>query len=196
MIDNVQQLAHLDRLASELVVEQEKGSFSTQPVVDPKLSRPMSIQEYINFNKMNKVQTVKPKSILEHISVSTHSIKRTQSVPRPKPSILEHIHFHEANKFKTLKSDEKINDHIDKSIHSLEMTFECASSFHLNQIEELEYEKTIEKMYIFDDYPRYLDKVIRDYLATLTPRIVQIESYCEGDCADDELEKSPRGGGE
>jgi len=144
--DNIQYLAHQDRLASELVVEQEKGSFSTQPVLDPKLSRPMSIQEYINFNKMNKVQTVKPKSILEHISVSTHSIKSTQSVPVPKSSILEHIRFHEANKFKTLKSNEQINDHIDKSIHSLEMTFECTSSFHLNQIEELEYKKHVEEV--------------------------------------------------
>jgi len=27
--DNIQYLAHLDRLASELVAEQEKGSFST-----------------------------------------------------------------------------------------------------------------------------------------------------------------------
>ena len=53
--DNIQYLAHQDRLASELVVEQEKGSFSTEPVLEPKLSRPMSIQEYINFNKMNKV---------------------------------------------------------------------------------------------------------------------------------------------
>jgi len=101
----------------------------------------MSIQEHINFNKMNKIQTVKPKSILEHISVSTHSIKNTQFVSGPKSSILEHIRFHEANKFKTLKSDEQIDDHIDKSIHSIEMSFESTPSFHLNQIKELEYKK-------------------------------------------------------
>jgi len=39
---------------------------------------------------------------------------------------------------------------------------------------------------MFDDYPRYLDKVIRDHLATFTPRVEQVESYCKGDY-DDEL---------
>jgi len=99
----------------------------------------MSIQEHINFNKMNKVQTVKPKSILEHISMSTLFIKRTQYAPMPKSSILEHIHFHKAKKVNT-------------------------------------FEKLVEKVFILDDYHRYLDKVIRDHLATRTPREEQVES--------------------
>ena len=53
----------------------------------------------------------------------------TQSVPRPKFSILEHFHFHEVNKFKTLKSDKQIVGHIDMSIHSIEMSFESTPSF-------------------------------------------------------------------
>jgi len=33
--------------------------------------------------------------------MSTHSIKSIQFVPEPKSSILDHIRFHEANKFNT-----------------------------------------------------------------------------------------------
>ena len=83
----------------ELASEKEKDSFSTQHVLDPKIARRMSIQE--------------------HINMFTHSIKSTQSVPGPKSSILEHIRFHEANKFKTLKSDEQIDDHIDMPIEKV-----------------------------------------------------------------------------
>ena len=36
--DNVQYLGHLDMIASELAGEQEKDSFSTQFVLDPKLT--------------------------------------------------------------------------------------------------------------------------------------------------------------
>ena len=140
--DNVQYLGHLDIITSELASEQEKDSFSTEPVLDLKPTRPMSIQEHINLNKMNKVQIMRPMSILDHINMS---------------------------------------------IHSIEMPFKSTPSFHFNRIEELKYEKPVEEVCMFDDYPCYLDKVIRDYLATLTPRIVQIESYCEGDCDDDEL---------
>ena len=90
----------------ELASEKEKDSFSTQPVLDPKPTRYMSIQE--------------------HINVSTHSIKSTQSVHRQKASILEHICFHEANKFKTLKSNEQIDDHIDMPVEKLHMCMKCA----------------------------------------------------------------------
>ena len=79
-----------------------------------------------------------------------------------------------------------ILDHINMSIHSIEMPFESTPSFHFNRIEKLEYEKPVEEVCMFDDYPRYLYKVIRDHLATLTPRVEQVELYCEGDC-DDEL---------
>ena len=58
----------------------------------------------------------------------------TQSIPGPTSSILKHIRFHEANKFKILRSDEQIDDHIDRSIHSIEMPFESTPSFHLNRI--------------------------------------------------------------
>ena len=52
----------LNRLASELVSEQEKDLFYTQLVPEPMPIRPISIQEHINFHKMNKVQTVRPKN--------------------------------------------------------------------------------------------------------------------------------------
>ena len=82
----------------------------------------------------------------DHIDMSTHSIKSTQSVSGPKSSILEHIRFHEANKFKTLKSVEQNDDHIDLSIHSIEMPFESTPSFHLNRIEDIEYKKPVEEV--------------------------------------------------
>ena len=52
--DNVQHLSHLDMIASKLAGEQEKDLFSTQSLLDPKPTRPMSIHEHINLNKMNK----------------------------------------------------------------------------------------------------------------------------------------------
>jgi len=47
-------------------------------------------------------------------------------------------------------------------------------------------EKSIEKVFIFYDYPMFLDKVIRDHLVTHRYRREHIESYCEDDCNDDE----------
>ena len=46
-------------------------------------------------------------------------------------------------------------------------------------------EKSIEEVYILDDYARFLDKVIKGYLATHRSRREQVESYCEDDCNDD-----------
>jgi len=43
MSDNVQHLGHLDMIVSELAGEQDKDLFSTQPILDPKPTRPMSI---------------------------------------------------------------------------------------------------------------------------------------------------------
>ena len=40
-------------------------------------------------------------------------------------------------------------------------------------------------MCILDDYPRFLDKVIKDYLVAHRSRREQVESYCENDCNDD-----------
>jgi len=40
------------------------------------------------------------------------------------------------NKFKILRSDEQIDDHIDRSTHSIKMPFESTPSFHLNRIEK------------------------------------------------------------
>ena len=42
-------------------------------------------------------------------------------------------------------------------------------------------ETPIEEVCIIDDYPRLLDKVIRDHLATHRSRREQVESYCEDD---------------
>ena len=57
-------------------------------------TRPMSIQDHINLDKMNKDQIMRPMSILNHINISTHFIKSTQSIPEPKSSILDHFYFH------------------------------------------------------------------------------------------------------
>jgi len=45
-------------------------------------------------------------------------------------------------------------------------------------------EKPIEEMCILDDYPKFLDKVIKNYLATHRSHREQVESYCEDDCSD------------
>ena len=96
-------------MVNELAVEQEEDSFSTQPILDSKQNRHMSIQEHINLDKMNKLETTRPMSIQDHINKSTHSIKSTHSVPGPKSSILDHIRSHEMNKFNTCeKPDEKV----------------------------------------------------------------------------------------
>ena len=78
------------------------------------------------------------------------------------------------------------------SNHSIEMPFE-SPLFHLNQFEELEYEKPIEevvKVHEVDklnNNPQCLDEVIRYYLATHTPHVELVESYCEDECDSDEL---------
>ena len=46
-------------------------------------------------------------------------------------------------------------------------------------------EKPIEEVCTLDNYPRFLDKVIKDYLATHRSIREQVESYCEDDCNDD-----------
>jgi len=47
-------------------------------------------------------------------------------------------------------------------------------------------EKPIEEVCIFDDYPRFLGKVIRYHLATHRSHRKQVESHCEDNCNDDE----------
>ena len=73
--DNISHWAYLEMMANKLAIEQKEDPFFTQPVLDPKPNRPMSIQEHINRDRMKKVQNGKPMSILNQ------------------------IHFHEANKF-------------------------------------------------------------------------------------------------
>jgi len=41
--NNVSHWAHLEMMANELAVEQKEDSFFTQPVLDPRPNRPMSI---------------------------------------------------------------------------------------------------------------------------------------------------------
>ena len=53
-------------MVNELAVEQEEDSFSTQPVLDSRPKIPMSIQEHINRDRIKKVQSEKPMSILDH----------------------------------------------------------------------------------------------------------------------------------
>jgi len=125
--------------------------------------------------------------------VSKRRIFYTQSVLGPKSSIIEHIHFHEAKKFKNLRSYEQIDDHINVFTHSIEMPFESTLSFHLNRIEELEHEKPVEEVvkvhevYKLANDPQCLDEVIRNYLATHTPHMEPIKSYCENESDSDEL---------
>ena len=60
-------------------------------------------------------------------------------------SIQEHINFHKMNKVQTFRPEEQIVGHSDMSNHSIEMPFE-SPLFHLNQFEELEHEKPVEKV--------------------------------------------------
>ena len=139
---------YLNRPANELVSEKEKDPFSSQLVPEPIPTRPMSIQEHINFHKMNKVQTVRP--------------------------------------------EEQIVGHSDMYNHSIEMPFE-SQLFHLNQFEEFEHEKPVEEVvnvhevYKLNNDPQCLDEVIRNYLATCTPHVAPVESYCEDEGDSDEL---------
>jgi len=77
-------------MASELADEQKKDLFSTHPVLDSTPTRFMSIQKDIKLDKMDKVQIARPISILDHINMSTYSIKSILSVPGPKFSIRSH----------------------------------------------------------------------------------------------------------
>jgi len=92
-----------------------------------------------------------------------------------------------------MRPEEQIVDHIDVSTHSIDMPFESTPSFHLNRIEELEHEKHVEKVvkvhevYKLDNDPQCLDEVIRYYLATHTPHVEPVESYCKNECDNDEL---------
>ena len=71
---------------NELVSEQEKDPFSSQLVPEPISTRPMSIQEHINFRTMNKVQTVRPEDqVVGHSDMSNHSIEM------PFESLLFHL---------------------------------------------------------------------------------------------------------
>jgi len=45
--------------------------------------------------------------------------------------------------------------------------------------------KPIEKVCILNYYPRFLNKVIKDYLATHRSHREQVESYCEDNCNND-----------
>ena len=83
-----------------LVSEQEKDLFSTQLVLEPIPTRPMSIQEHINFYKMNKVQIVRPEEqIIEQSDISTHSIE----LPFESPL----FHF---NQFEELEYEKQIEE--------------------------------------------------------------------------------------
>ena len=76
-------------MANELAVEQEDNLFSTQPVLDPKPNRSMSILKHINRDRRKTVQSKKPMSILDH------------------------IHLHEENKFNNEPNKEvcELNDY-------------------------------------------------------------------------------------
>ena len=79
------------------------------------------------------------------------------------------------------------------STYSIEMPFESTPSFYLNRIKEIEHEKPVEEImkvhevYKLGNDPQYLDEVIRNYLATHTPNVEPVESYCQDECDIDEL---------
>jgi len=100
----------------------------------------------------------------------------TQYVAGPTSSIQRHIHYHEVNKFKTLRFDEQINDHIDMSTQSIEMSFKSSPSVHLDQFEEFEAKKQGEEVV----------QVHESNLVAHTPPMEQVEFYCEDECDDDE----------
>jgi len=107
-------------------------------------------------------------------------------------SIEEHINFHKMNKVQTVRPEEQIIGQSDMSNHSIEMPFE-SPLFHLNQFEDLEHKKPVEKVvkvhevYKLNNDPQCLDEVIRNYLATHTPHVEPVESYYEDECDSDEL---------
>jgi len=107
-------------------------------------------------------------------------------------SIQEHINFHKMNKVQTVRPEKQIIGHSDMSNHSIVMPFE-SPLFHLNQFEELELEKpveevvTVHEVYKLNNDPQCLDEVIRNYLATYTPHVEPVESYCEDKCDNDKL---------
>jgi len=97
------------------------------------------------------------------------------------------------NKVQTVRPEEQIVGHSDMSNHSIEMPFESTPSFHLNHIDELEHEKPVEEVvnvhevYKLNNDPQCLDEVIRNYLATHTPHVEPVKSYCEDECDNDEF---------
>ena len=66
-------------MGNELAIKQEEDLFSTQPILDPKSNRPMSIQEHINRDRMKKVQSEKPISFW----IIFVFMKKTSSIMNP-----------------------------------------------------------------------------------------------------------------
>ena len=90
----------LNRPTNELVSEQEKDPFSSQLVPEPIPTRPMSIQEHINFHKMNKGQTVRPKE-----QIVGHSVLSNHSIEMPFESQLFHL-----NQFEELEHEKPVEE--------------------------------------------------------------------------------------
>jgi len=90
----------LNRPANELVSEQEKDPFPSQLVPEPLPTRPMSIQEHINFHKVNKVQTVIPEE-----QIVCHSDMFNNSIEMPFKSPLFHL-----NQFEKLEHEKPVEE--------------------------------------------------------------------------------------
>ena len=112
----------LNRLANVLVSEQENDPFSSQLVPEPIPNRPMSIQEHINFYKMNKGQTVRPEEqIIGHSDMSNHSIE----IPFESP--LFHLYqFGELEHEKPVEKVVKVHE-----VYKLNNYPQCLSLIHI-----------------------------------------------------------------
>jgi len=111
--------------------------------------------------------------------MSTHSIKSTQFVSQLKSSILEHIRFHEANKFKTLKSNEQIDDHIDMPVEKLHMCMKCAYLITILIFWKKWLGKFLLQEKYEDGFPKFWEKIGIEKYKISSDQIEKMENNCE-----------------
>ena len=118
----------------------------------------MSIQEHINFHKMNKVKTVRPEEqIVDHSNMSTHSIEMPFESPL--------FHF---NQFEELEYEKRVEEvvHVHE-VYNLDDDPLCLDELCLDDdldtytphVEQVE--SSCEDAYL-DDEPLFLDELSKD----------------------------------
>jgi len=147
----------LNRPESELVSEQEKDPFSTQLVPKPIPTQLMSIQEHINFHKMNKVQTLRPEEqIVDYNNMSTHSIEMAFESP------LFHFNQFEEHEYEK-QVEEVVHVHeacnLDDDPLCLDELYIDDLDTHTPPVEQVE--SSCEDAYL-DDEPLFLDELFKN----------------------------------